>query len=200
MTSYDEIDLIAAQLRAIDAWHRAKEMAASAERAAGVSREMRMDLNRRMEVLRVQQTAIIERTEAHLQQSVHLLATSPAMRAVVVHRNAWFTEKLCAGLVANGVEVVARLDNGAHAIGAAIAEQPDLLLVEDVLAMVPGVEVVREVHELAPHTRIGAHVEDERHIGEMLDAGAHAAWSRRVPPADVIDGLLALCRDRLQHA
>jgi DNA-binding response OmpR family regulator len=76
-----------------------------------------------------------------------------------------------------------------------VAEQPDLLLVQDALPMVSGVEVVREVRRFAPVTRIGAHVEHDVRIAEMLDAGASRAWSRRVPPSDVTGDLLALLQD-----
>ena len=200
MSTRTETDLVAAQLRAIDAWNLARGTALRAREVAGVSREVRLDLSRRLDVLRAQHDAIVERAEAHLRGSIGLLDRHHVTRTVVVHRSEWFTDKVSAGLATRGVEVVARLSNGAQAIGCVVAEQPDLLLVEDVLAMVPGVEVVREARQFSPETRIGAQVEHESGIAEILEAGASAAWARRVPPADVASGLLALCVPVLQDA
>ncbi len=115
---------------------------------------------------------------------------------VVAHRNAWFTGRLADALIGAGLEVVARLDNGAHAVGVAVAEPPDLLLVEDALPMLTGAAVVREVTACAPSVLIAAQVAHEDGIAAMLDAGAAAVWSRRVPPVDLAAGPLALLPPR----
>ena len=111
---------------------------------------------------------------------------------VFVHRNAWFTDKVCAALLGSGLEVVARLTNGAEAVGVAVAEQPDLLLVEDSLPMLSGETVVREVLACAPATIAVGQVASDSGVASMLEAGARAAFTRRVPPADVARGLVAL--------
>ena len=187
-----ELDLAALQLQALERWHDARR---TAERAAAVteqSREARMDLDRRMEVLRAQHDAIVRRTEEQLRSSVRLLREVPARRAVLAHRDAWFRGRVCADLAARGVEVVAELENGAEAVGVAVAEQPDLLLVEDRLAMLSGEEVVREVRSYAPRTLIAAQVAYEDRLSVMFDAGATAAYTRRVPPLDVAADLARL--------
>jgi hypothetical protein len=51
--------------------------------------------------------------------------------------------------------------------------------------MMSGEDVVREVRAFAPMTRIGAQVAYDDRIALMLEAGAHSAYTRRVPPADV---------------
>lgn len=189
---HTEVELTRMQLEAVHAWHEARRVAERAAEVRTASREARMDLARRMDVLREQHRAIVARTEQHLDASVHLLARTVDSRAVIVHRNAWFSEKLGAELEDHGVEVVAALENGAHGVGLAVAEQPDILLVEDTLPMLPGEEVVREVRRFSPSTLVVAHVAYEDRIAALLDAGARAAFTRRVPPADVARDVLAL--------
>jgi DNA-binding NarL/FixJ family response regulator len=151
-----------------------------------------MDLARRLDVIRAEHRAIVARTDAQLRSSVELLQRTTPQRAIVVHRNTWFMDKVAADLGLRHIEVVARLTNGAEAVGAVVAEQPDLLLVEDSLPMMSGEDVVREVRTFAPSTRIGAQVAYDDRIAAMLEAGAHSAYTRRVPPADVAAALAGL--------
>lgn len=187
----DEYDLVARQLAGIDAWHVRQRTVARTREVSQRSREQRLDLSRRMDVVREQQKAIIGSTQRHLEAG-HAALCSARPRAVVAHRNGWFTSKVVISLREAGVEVIAQTDNGAEAVGLVVAEQPELLLVEDALAMLPGVAVVREVRECAPLTAVAAQVAAESGIGEMLEAGARAAYARRVPPLDVAQGLVAL--------
>src|SRR4051812_8625074 len=190
-----ELDVYRDQLAGIDAWNaarRADEIRERAAEAAGRSREMRLDLARRMDVIRRQQQALVDRTEEQLRSSVDLLhATAPA-RAMVVHRNEWFKDKVITGLTDNGIHVVARLENGADAVGVAVAEQPDLILVEDKLPMISGQEVIQQVKQFAPRTIITAQAENDWDIAPLLEAGATTAFTRRVPPADVAHDLRLL--------
>jgi CheY-like chemotaxis protein len=182
------VEVIEDQLRGIDAWNRvrrAREQAEQAAQAAQHSREMRMDLARRMDVIRHQQAALVARTEEQLQASGSLLRERGPARAIVVHRNEWFTERVVGELRRAGLDVVARLENGADAVGVAIAEQPDLMLVEDKLPMISGEDVIREVLRYAPFTIIGAQVSADDGLGAVLEAGAHTAFTRRVPPLEV---------------
>lgn len=195
-----EVDLTLMQLEAVAAWNRARRVAESATQARTASREVRMDVNRRLEVLREQHRAIVERTQQQLDASVHLLARHVHTRAVVVHRNEWFTAKLTQELMRHGVRVVAAVDNGAQGVGVIVAEQPDLLVVEDTLPMVPGEEVVRETRRYAPATLVVAQVAYEDRVAALLDAGARAAFPRRVPPHDFTAEVLALMRADLVSA
>ncbi len=187
-----EAELTRMQLEAIDSWNRARRMAEEAAQARNASRELRMDLSRRMDVLRAQHSAIVARADRHLESSVHLLARKAASRAVLVHRNQWFAGKVAGALAELGVTVVGRLDNGAEAVGVVVAELPDLLLVEDTLPMLPGEQVVREARRFAPDTIVVAQVDYQDRIPALLDAGAVTAFTRRVPPADVAQGLVDL--------
>ena len=88
--------------------------------------------------------------------------------------------------------VVAAPHNGAEAVGVVVAEQPDLVLVEDVLPMLSGADVVRELRPARrprwsrrrSPTTTGSH--------RCSTAGARAAFLRLVPPAEVARGMLAL--------
>ena len=188
------------QLRAIDRWNRARRMAEDAAAAGATSREMRMDLDRRIEVLRAQHEAIVARTEQSLQRRVHVVRRSAPRRAVVAHRSEWFVTKLCTELSRRGVEVVGRFDNGAEVVGVAVAEQPDLVVVEDRLAMVSGEDVVREVRQYVPTSLIAAQVAYEDRIGAMLQAGADTAYARRVPALDISLDLVRLLTQELKDA
>ena len=180
-----DIDLARQQLAAIDRWHEARRASQAAAERVATSRESRMDVARRLAVIRAEHKAIVDRTDAQLRSSVELLQRTAPRRAIVVHRNAWFVDKVAADLALRSIDVVARMTNGAEAVGAAVAEQPDLLLVEDSLPMMSGEDVVREVRAFAPTTLIAAQVAHDQRIAAMLEAGAHSACTRRVPPAGV---------------
>jgi CheY-like chemotaxis protein len=184
-----DLELLADQLQAIEAWHVARRAAEQATESRTLTREMRLDVSRRMEARRREQQALLDCAAAQLLEGRQRLG-GPRPRAVLIHRNAWFCERVTSRLIELGVEVIAHRDNGADGIGVAVVEQPDLLLVEDALPTVPGLEVVRRVHRLAPHTVVGAHVAYADGVTAMLEAGATAAWTRQVPPADVAHGLV----------
>ena len=191
-----DLDLFRQQLTAIECWHEARRATQQTAQRSTASREARMDLARRLDVIRAEHRAIVARTDAQLRSSAELLQRTTPRRAIVVHRNSWFTDKVVADLGLRHIEVVATMTNGAEAVGAVVAEQPDLLLVEDSLPMMSGEDVVREVRTFAPLTRIGAQVAYDDRIAAMLEAGAHSAYTRRVPPADVAAALAGLLPDR----
>jgi CheY-like chemotaxis protein len=187
-TQRSELALAAQQLEAVDSWHRARAKQ-EAIAVGSRTREARMDLARRMEVLRRQQDAIIRRSQEQLQASGRLIHNAAPTRAVIVHRNEWFQGKITEGLRELGIEVVAQLDNGADAVGTVVAEQPDLLLVEDNLPMQPGPDVIRLSRLYSPETIIAGHVAYDDRVAIMLEAGAAAAYTRRVPPVEVAEAL-----------
>lgn len=187
-----EIEVAAQQLLAIDRFNTARQTAAQAAAAAGRSRELRMDASRQLEVVRRQHEALISRAHEQLRVSGALLHGTAARRAVLAHRSEWFLDKLAHQLQDAGIGVVARVDNGADAIGLAVAEQPDLLLVEDTLAMVSGEQVVREVRQYSPDTVIAAQVDHGGRVDPFLDAGAASVFTRRVPPGEIATELRAL--------
>lgn len=182
-----DVQLVLEQLGAIEAWTRAH--AAAAHVPAGLSREDRLDLARRGDAVARQRQAMLDRTAAQLRDSGDLLRPAATTRAVLAHRNAWFRTAVATGLRDAGVDVVADLVNGADAVGVVVAEQPDVLLVEDRLPMVCGLELCRAVATWAPRTLLAVQVADEWQIGPLLDAGATTVFTRRTPPADVAGAL-----------
>lgn len=193
-TARGTAELLADQLAGIASWnrqHRPLELADD-DTAASLSREMRLDVSRHREVVRRTHDALVAHTQQQLEASAAQLPAAPAPRAVLAHRNAWFRDKVRDTLLGAGVDVVVLLDNGADAIGVCVAEQPDLLLVEDKLAMAHGVQVVREVLQHAPRTIAVAQVSYEDEVPELLAAGARTAFPRRVPPVEVGRELAAL--------
>ena len=180
------------QLASLDAWHAARHVVEEAVAVRAQSREQRMDLARRLEVVRAEHAAIVRRTDEALRASVEALVRLTGPRVLLAHRNPWLLDKLTAALTESGCEVVGSVADGAEAVGAVVAEQPDLLLVEDVLPRLSGVDVIREVRAYCPHTLIAAQVGYDDAIGAVLDAGAAAAFTRQVPPADVARSLVDL--------
>ena len=189
-----ELDLIARQLDALRAFTATRLARRSA--ALGVSREQRMDAARTAAVLQREHDAVVARTEQQLAATglapLHEFADR---RILLACRDQWFAGTLCGALADAGVRVVALLDNGADAVGHTVAEQPDLVLVEDALAMVPGEQVVREVREFAPDTVVVARVARGERVGALLDAGASTVFTRQLSPQAVAESLLELLRD-----
>lgn len=179
------------QLEAIDAFHRARRRAEQAAVTAAGSREARLDAARRLDVVRRQHAAIITRTDTSLRAGREVVrATRP--RAVVVHRGDWFGRAIVRALSEHRFHLLAQLDNGADAVGAAVAEQPELLLLEDPLPMMTGEQVVTEVRRYSPATVVAVQTSDSRAMATLLDAGAGSVFSRRVAPLDVARDLAAL--------
>ena len=187
-----ELDLTAQQLQAIARFNDARRMAEVASAAVARSRELRMDVSRSLEVLRREHDAVVSRAHEQLRLSGCMLGGLPERRVVIAHRNEWFVAKVVGALQDHGLLVVAQVDNGADAVGIAVAEQPDLVVVEDTLAMVPGEQVVRDVRSYCPQTLVAAQVAHGDRVGSLLQAGASAVFTRRVPPLDAVRSMLQL--------
>lgn len=186
------LDVVAQQLTAIERFHGYRHLAEEAAAAAARSRELRMDAARRLEVVRREHEALVARADEQLRRTGDLLHGSAAPRVVLAHRNAWFAGRVAELLRDAGAQVVASVDNGADAIGVAVAEQPDLMLVEDALPMATGAQVVQQVLRFSPDTRVAAQVAYSDGMSPLLDAGAASVFVRSVPPADVAAALLEL--------
>ncbi len=184
-----ELELVGQQLAAIETFNRHLTVAQQAAASSARSREMRMDSARRMEVLRRQQQAVIARAHQQLEATGDLARGTSERRVVLAHRNEWYLDRVSGALRERGLKVVARLDNGADVVGLTLCEQPDVVLVEDTLAMVPGEDVVRELRGLCPRTSIVAQCAYGDRVGALLDAGATAVYTRNVPPKDVAEAM-----------
>jgi CheY-like chemotaxis protein len=186
-----ELDLLTAQVRAIDAWHRSNRLAADAAEVIGVTREMRLDLSNRMEARRRQQAALIARVDQQLRATGEQLCARRPVRAVLAHRSEWLASKVRSRLEQRGVLVVGVFSDGAEAAGTIVAEQPELVFLEDRLPSLTGSDLVRQVRHFSPLSVIGAQVADSRAVAVLVDLGAHAVFTRRIPPVEVADHLLA---------
>lgn len=186
-----EPEVLVDQVAGIDSWVRARAIAPESARPVR-SREEQLDASRAREAEERAHQQLVRRAARQLEASDHLLRAALEPRAVLVHRHEWFRGEVAAGLESAGVHVLSCLQNGADAIGMVVAEQPDLVVLEDRLEMLSGVEVTRALREHAPHTAVAVHVSDEGEIGAFLEAGATIAFTRRIPPADVVADLVGL--------
>jgi CheY-like chemotaxis protein len=187
-----EVELLQQQLHAIESFNRARHVREAAAAAGARSRELRLDLARTMGVLRREHTALVGRAHAQLQASARLLGMTAERRVVLAHRNDWFVRTLTGALAGHGVLVVASTDNGAEAVGLSIAEQPDLILVQDTLLMLPGNEVIAEVRRFSPDTLVVAQAGHGDRVEQLLNAGASTVILRQAPPRDLALSLLRL--------
>ena len=190
-TRLTELDLGVLQVQAVDHFNAyLRETQAAAD--APTSREARMDAARLRDVLRRQHDALVAHCDQQLAATAQPALALAERRIVIAHRNEWFVGKVAQALEEGGLRVAASLQNGADAIGVAVAEQPDLVLVEDALPMATGAQVVRQVRRFSPGTVVAAQVAYADGMGPLLDAGAEAVFVRSVPPADVAARLLEL--------
>lgn len=186
-----DLDLALCQVDAIERFttHLRRTQAAA---DAATSREARLDASRLRDVLRRQHDALVAHCDRQLAAPPRPALALACRRVVIAHRNDWFVGKVAQALQACGLQVAATTANGAEAVGVAVAEQPDLLLVEDALPMTTGVQVVQQVRRFSADTMVAAQVAYGDGMAPLLDAGAAAVFVRSVPPADVAARLLEL--------
>lgn len=187
-------ELATAQLAAIDAWNRARRAVEAAAETTRPSREMCLDLNRRREARQREHEALLARSQQMLARSGEQLAETVPVRAVLAHRSSWLRDRVAQGLVEAGVQVVGEFEDGAEASGTIIAEQPDLVLVEDLLPTLSGLQVLRRARTFAPWAVTGVQVMDSNGVDAFVQAGASAVFTRRVPPDELTDELLRCLR------
>jgi hypothetical protein len=154
---------------------------------AGTAREQRMDDAREREVLQRQQQAMREHV-ARLDREADL------PRVLLIHRQPWFCDRFSAAASLHGLSVVGTLDNGADAVGIAVAEQPEVVVLEEHVAMQTSAEVLRALRTYCPSTKVVVQVETNDAVGEFLDHGADEVVTRRLPAADVAALVLDLIK------
>ena len=91
-----------------------------------------------------------------------------------------------------GVSVVEVHEDGAAGLGSVVAEQPDLVVVQEQLPWKDGLEVVREVRRFAPSARIAVHLDRPSAERDAREAGADAVFPRATRPVDMVGDLTAL--------
>jgi hypothetical protein len=195
LTGRSQLDLMTAQVRAVDAWARTSRLNRDAAQVINASRERRLDLSHRMEARRREQAALIARVDLQLHASGQPLAARGPVRAVLGHRNEWLSGKVASRLERHGIVIVGVFGDGADAVGTIVAEQPELVFLQDRLPSLAGSELVLRVREFSPLSVVGAHVEDSRSIPPLAEVGAHAVFTRRTPPDDIADQLVSHLRE-----
>ena len=79
-----------------------------------------------------------------------------------------------------------------EAVSRIASAEPDVVLLGDPLPSLPTIEVVTKTQQFVSGALVAAQVDDYDSIGALLDAGAAAVFSRRVPPAVIVDEVSAL--------
>lgn len=189
-----EWDLAARQLQAIAAFHHARAIAAWAAAAGERSREMRAQDARRLEVLRRKHSAVIARAHEQLRSSGVRPTAAPRRRVLLAGPGS--DREVAPTLEAHGLRVVARVRNGADAVGIALVEQPDVVVVHEPLAMVPSEEVVREVRRYSPGTGILVVAGSRERASACADAGATLVLTGELTTPDLVRHLLRVVEQR----
>lgn len=187
-----EADLAEQQLAGIDRFMHALDVFDCASATEQLSRGQQLDRARQEDVMRRQRQALVTQAHHQLEATGEPLGHLAQRRVVIAHRNGWFASEVTQTLEAEGVRVTGWLEDGADPVGAVVAEQPDVALVEDALAMVPAEHVVEAVREFCASTLVVAQVAYGDRVGPLLEAGATAVFTRSVPPADVAQRIVEL--------
>ena len=128
--------------------------------------------------------ALVARSQRKVQQSNEALETP---RAILAYRQTWPARAVSDALTARGGAVVALLSDGAELVGATIAEQPEVVVTEELLPTLTGIEAVTQICEFAPTAFVAVQVDVATHAPAFLKAGARAVFSRRIPGPRLAD-------------
>ena len=111
----------------------------------------------------------------------------PAVRAVVV-----------ALLLENGFEVVGPVGDGEEAVALALAEQPELAVIDFRMPRLAGADLLRRLHAVSPGTRLAVYTgeADDGLAREALEAGASALVLKEAPLEDLLRALEAVLAGR----
>lgn len=190
-----ELQLVLDQLQALERWSRTRDPAAPGAAAtvqpSAVSREQRLDHDRRRQARWRERSALLATLDRQLSGRCPIGPAVPLVRAVVAHRAPWFQDRLAACLQSQGVRVLAVLDDGADALGVTVVEQPDLLLVQEQMPHLSGLEILAASTVLAPRTLLAVQSAQPEHAAALEAAGAGLVVAATVRPADVALRLLA---------
>ncbi len=178
------LELYEARRHAVEAWGRARRAVDAVVQNCRPGAE----LQRLQDARRREERALLDRVDRVLRRGEEL-APLP-VRAVLAHRDLGLVGEVARRLTAAGVQIVGAFSDGADAAGTIVAEQPDLVLVQDALPTMSGLDVLDRVRTFCPDAVFGAQVADHGGIGAYVDAGACAVFTRRVPTEEVAERLL----------
>ncbi len=171
--------LIVAQLAGLESWQRAH---ASFPAPCGTAKEIRLDEERVRAARRRQQETLQARAAMSLAAAPPPVASTDQLRAVVIHPHVYQRRTLVKALTSDGrCVVIADASDGAAAVGLAVIEQPDLVLLSQQMTYMTGFEAAPEIRRYAPRTTIAMQVAGSEYFDVALAAGAHAVFSVGTP-------------------
>ncbi|MDQ6750599.1 MAG: response regulator transcription factor [Actinomycetota bacterium] len=94
------------------------------------------------------------------------------------------------------MEVVAEAQDGAEAVETALAQRPDLCILDVAMPRLTGLQAAREIRSHAPEVSVlilSMH-DDERYVFEALQAGASGYVLKREADHDLVDAVRAVAR------
>jgi two-component system nitrate/nitrite response regulator NarL len=115
------------------------------------------------------------------------------IRTLIVDDHTLFAEAVRSTLEARGIEVVAVVANGAGALEAVGAHQPDLVLLDLGLPDRSGLAVGADILDQAPDTKVVAltALNDSRAVKEAMRRGFHGYMTKDTPVARFVEAVLA---------
>ncbi len=96
------------------------------------------------------------------------------------------------------MEVVAEAEDGVDAVAQAIAQKPDVAVLDVAMPRMTGIQAAREIKAQSPVTSVlllSMH-DDERYVFEALRAGASGYVLKRAADADLVDAVKAVADGR----
>jgi len=115
-------------------------------------------------------------------------------RCLIADDHPALTSAVSTYLAESGFEIVGPVPDGPRALALALAEQPELALVDYRMPRLSGTELIAELHEAAPATRICVYTADgdEQLARDVLAAGASALVLKEAPLAELARALEAV--------
>ena len=97
-----------------------------------------------------------------------------------------------------GWEVVAEAADGKDAIAKAATTRPDVVVLDSMMPIVNGAEATRQIRVRLPKTEVVIFTihDDERHIGEMLDAGARGYVLKSDITSQLLEAITSLAKHK----
>ena len=96
------------------------------------------------------------------------------------------------------MEVIAEAEDGVDAVAQAIANHPDVAVLDVAMPRMTGIQAAREIKAQAPDTSVlllSMH-DDARYVHEALKAGASGYVLKRAADADLVDAVKAVADGR----
>lgn len=182
MRTPEQIEL--ARQQALVAWKQRRDVLEQLPDFPGSAREGRQEIARREAARDRERQALLSRSTAD--------AAAGRVRVVVAHRMAWMRTALHTALEGAGIGPVEEVEDGATALGAVVAVQPDVVLVQQQLPWLDGLEAVRQMRLFAPDSLLAVQLDSPHAARAAREAGATLVVSRTERPQVVVTKLCQL--------